>query len=440
MAGFVAVDFGTSNSAVALPDASKSASTPSVRLLALEGGERTMPTAVFYRADTPTRQLEAERLYGRAAIAAYVEGIEGRLMRSMKSLLGSSLLDQRTDVGGGRAVRYRDVVTGYLRELKARAEAEAGTPLTRVVLGRPVFFVDDEPARDAQAQAALEAAAKAVGFTEVQFQYEPIAAALDHEATVAAERLVLVADIGGGTSDFSLVRVGPSRRGRIDRRDDILASHGVHRAGTDFDRHVELAAILPLMGYRTRRTLRQGEALGAPTAELPNGIYFDLATWHLINTVYAPARLAELRSMKSWYAEPRHHARLLTVLEERLGHALAAAAEAAKIEVAQRGLAPVDLSLVEPGLATLLREADAAAALEGDVAAIVAAAVETARLAGVAPAAVQDLYFTGGSTGLAPLVDRIAAQFPAAVRVRGDRFASVAQGLGIHARTVFGAG
>jgi hypothetical chaperone protein len=440
MAGFVAVDFGTSNSAVALPDTRKSASGPGVRLVALEGSERTMPTAVFYRADTPARQLEAERLYGRAAIAAYVEGIEGRLMRSMKSLLGSSLLDQRTDVGGGRAVRYRDVVTGYLRELKLRAEAEAGAPLTRVVLGRPVFFVDDEPARDAQAQGALEAAAQAVGFTEVQFQYEPIAAALDHEATLQAERLVLVADIGGGTSDFSLVRVGPSRRGRIDRRDDILASHGVHRAGTDFDRHVELAAILPLMGYRTRRALRQGEVPGAPTAELPNGIYFDLATWHLINTVYAPARLAELRSMKSWYAEPRHHTRLLTVLEERLGHALAAAAEAAKIEVAQRGLAPVDLSLVEPGLATLLREADAAAALEGDVAAIVAAAVETARLAGVAPAAVQDLYFTGGSTGLAPLVDRIAAQFPAAVRVRGDRFASVAQGLGIHARTVFGAG
>jgi hypothetical chaperone protein len=212
---------------------------------------------VFYRADTPARQLEAERLYGRAAIAAYVEGVEGRLMRSMKSLLGLSLLDQRTDVGGGRAVRYRDVVTGYLRELKARAEAEAGASLSRVVLGRPVFFVDDEPARDAQAQAALEAAAQAVGFTEVQFQYEPIAAALDHEATLQAERLVLVADIGGGTSDFSLVRVGPSRRGRIDRRDDILASHGVHRAGTDFDRHVELAAILPLMGYRTRRALRQ---------------------------------------------------------------------------------------------------------------------------------------------------------------------------------------
>jgi hypothetical chaperone protein len=433
MAGFVAVDFGTSNSAVALPEPGGG-----VHLVALERGEPTMPTAVFYRADTPAHQLEAERLYGRAAIAAYVEGVEGRLMRSMKSLLGSSLLDQRTDVGGGRAVRYRDVVTGYLRELKARAEAAAGGPLSRVVLGRPVFFVDDEPARDAQAQAAMATAAHAVGFAEVQFQYEPIAAALHHEASVTSERLVLVADIGGGTSDFSLVRVGPTRRGRADRRDDILANHGVHKAGTDFDRHVELATILPLLGYRSRRAPRQGEPADTDTAELPNGIYFDLATWHLINTVYAPARLAEWRGMKSWYRDPRHHVRLMTVLEERLGHALAAAAEAAKIEVAQRGLAPVDLSLVEPGLATLLREADAAAALEADLAAIVAAARDTARLAGVAPAAVQDLFFTGGSTGLAPLVDRIAAEFPAAVRVQGDRFASVAQGLGLHARSVFG--
>jgi hypothetical chaperone protein len=433
MAGFVAIDFGTSNSAAALP-----AHGGGVELVPLEGAERTMPTAVFYRADTPPQQLEPERLVGRAAIAAYVEGVDGRLMRSMKSLLGSSLLDQRTEVGGGRAVRYHEVVTGYLRELKTRAEARAGVPLRRAVLGRPVFFVDDDPARDAQAQAALAQAARAVGFAELEFQYEPIAAALDHESTVGSERLVLVADIGGGTSDFTLVRVGPERRGRPDRRDDILASHGVHRAGTDFDRQVELAAILPLLGHRSRRAPRAGDAPGVPTAELPSGLYFDLATWHLINTVYAPARLAELRGMKAWYAEPRHHARMMTVLEERLGHALAAAAEAAKIEVAQRGLAPVDLGLVEPGLATLLREADAAAALEPDFGAIVAAARETVRLAGVAPGAVQDLYFTGGSTGLAPLVDRIAAEFPAATRVRGDRYASVAQGLGLHARAVFG--
>ena len=428
--GFVAIDFGTSNSAEALPQAD------GVRLVALEGGLPTMPTAVFYRADTPTQQFEAERLYGRAAIAAYVEGIDGRLMRSMKSILGSSLLDQGTDIGAGRAVRYRDVVVGYLRHLKHCAEQEAGRSLPRVVLGRPVFFVDDDAQRDAQAQAALEAAARSVGFTEVEFQYEPIAAALDYEARAPREQLVLVADIGGGTSDFSLVRVGPSRRGRLQRRDDILASHGVHLAGTDFDRHVELAAILPLLGYRTLRPAKPGES----PREVPSGAYFDLATWHLINTVYAPARIAELRSMKDWYVDARHHRRLMTTVQERLGHALAGAAEQAKIDVAQQGSAQIDLSVLEAALATTLAETQAAAAIESDLERIVQAAQETARMAGVAPDAIDALYFTGGSTGLTPLVDRIAAGFAAAERVRGDRFASVAQGLGQHARVVFGAG
>ncbi|MDO9092259.1 MAG: Hsp70 family protein [Rubrivivax sp.] len=426
--GFVAIDFGTSNSAVALPRAEGG-----VRLVELELGQPTMPTAVFYRADTPPQQLDAERLYGRAAVAAYVEGVDGRLMRSMKSILGSNLLDQSTDIGGGRAIKYRDVVVGYLRHLKARAEAEAGHAVSRAVMGRPVFFVDDEPARDAQAQAALAAAAHAVGFTELHFQYEPIAAALDYESQVTTESLVLVADIGGGTSDFSLVRVGPARRGRAERRDDILANHGVHLAGTDFDRHVELACILPLLGYRTLRPAKAGET----PREVPSGIYFDLATWHLINTVYAPARLAEMRSMKSWYADPRHHTRLLTTLEEKLGHALAGAAERAKIDVALHGRADVDLGLLETGLATTLLERDASAALESDLERIVQAAAETARMAGVSPGQVQALYFTGGSTGLTPLVDRISACFPTAQQVRGDRFASVAQGLGWHARAVF---
>lgn len=427
--GHAAIDFGTSNSAVALPQGAAGS-----RLVALEPGFTTMPTAVFYRADTPPQQREAERLYGRAALMGYVDGIDGRLMRSMKSILGAELLDQSTDIGGGRSVRYRDVVTGYLRRLRQLAEVEAGAPITHVVLGRPVFFVDGDPARDTRAQAALEQAARAVGFAEVQFQYEPIAAALDHEDKIEREQLVLVADIGGGTSDFSLVRVGPSRRGRAERRDDILGNHGVHLAGTDFDRHLELAAILPLLGYRSLRPARPGET----PREVPHGVYFDLATWHLINTVYAPARLAELRAMRTWYAEPRHHARLMATVTQRLGHALAAAAERAKIDVAEHGRATIDLQALERGLATTLLEAGAAVAIEADLARIVAAARETARLAGVATEAIDVLYFTGGSTGLTPLVDRIAACFPTAARVRGDRYASVAHGLGLHARALFG--
>lgn len=421
---YCAIDFGTSNSAVAVPDGAAG-----MRLVELEPGHSTMPTAVFYFVEGPEHD-GPPRAFGRAAVAAYVDGLDGRLMRSMKSILGSSLVEQTTDVGGGRGVRYLDIVAGYLRHLKRRAEASAGAAIERAVLGRPVFFVDDEPQRDAQAQAALESAARAAGFRDIQFQYEPIAAAFDYERGVTAEQLVLVADIGGGTSDFSLVRVGPARMARLERKDDILANHGVHIAGTDFDRRIELAAILPAFGYGARGP----SVAGATAREVPSAVYFDLATWHLINTVYSPQRVAELRGMRAFYADTRQHDRLMTVLTERLGHELAARAEAAKIAVADGGTTRIDLSHVERGLAAELDEARALAALEADLQRIVAAARDTLRQAGLAPARLDALYFTGGSTGLRVLAQRIAAAFPAARVVHGDRFASVAAGLGVYAQ------
>jgi len=428
--GYCAIDFGTSNSAVALP----ARDGAGVELVPLEQAFTGMPTAVFYAVEGLAAHHAPQRLYGRAAIAAYVEGTEGRLMRSMKSILGSDLVQRSTEVGGGHSVRYLDVIGSYLRHLRTRAEARAGGTIERAVIGRPVFFVDDDPARDAGAQAALARVAREVGFTDVQFQYEPIAAAFDHEQTVDREQTVLVADIGGGTSDFSVVRVGPQRRTRLDRRADILANHGVHVAGTDFDRRVELACILPLAGYGA---LGPPRGDGGAAREVPSGIYFDLATWHLINTCYAPARVLEWRGMRDWYADPRLHARLMTVLQERLGHALAARAEQAKIAVSEVPAAPIDLGLVEPGLASLLREPQAMAAIGADSERIVQAARETLRQAGLKPARLDAMYFTGGSTGLQSLVAAIAAVAPAARPVRGDRFASVATGLGVHARRLF---
>ena len=425
-----AIDFGTSNSAVALP----AADGARVRLVALEDGFTGMPTAVFYAVEGLAAHQQPQRLYGRAAIAAYVEGTEGRLMRSMKSILGSTLVERSTEVGGGHSVRYLDVIGSYLRHLKATAEASAGAPIERVVLGRPVFFVDDEPERDAAAQDALARVAREVGFADVRFQYEPIAAAFDHEQAVQHEQTVMVADIGGGTSDFSVVRVGPQRRMRVDRRDDILANHGVHVAGTDFDRRIELQHILPLAGHGAFGPPRSD---GAAPREVPSGIYFDLATWHLINTCYTPARVLEWRGMRDWYADERLHARLMTILTQRLGHALIARAEDAKIAVSGVPAAPIDLDVVESGLATLLREPQAMDAIAADRERIVGAAREALRQAGLTPDRLDAMYFTGGSTGLQPLVDAIAAVAPKATIVRGDRFASVATGLGVHARRVY---
>jgi len=416
---FCAIDFGTSNSAVAIPDAAGA-----MRLIELEPGQRTMPTAVFYFAEGRHDADGPPRAFGRAAVAAYVDGHDGRLMRSMKSILGSPLIEQTTDVGGGRGAKYSDIVAGYLRRLRR----QAGEP-TQAVLGRPVFFVDGEPERDATAQSQLEACARAAGFREVHFQYEPIAAAFDFEQQATREQIVLVADIGGGTSDFSIVRVGPERMARLARRDDILASHGVHIAGTDFDRHIELAGLLQEFGYRS---------FGPTGRELPSGVFFDLATWHLINTCYAPLRVAEWRNMKSWFSDVRQHARLMTVLEERLGHELAARAEGAKIAISGGADTTVDLSHVEPGLVLPLSEKTAVDALRADLDRIITTAHETVALAGLKAGQIDALYFTGGSTGLRLLVDGMAAGFPAAARVTGDRFASVATGLGLHAQRLFG--
>ncbi len=431
---FCAIDFGTSNSAVALPQADAMALVP------LEGSARTMPTAVYYYAEGAHDADGPPRAFGRAALAAYVDGHDGRLMRSMKSILGSDLLDRHTDVGGGRSVKYADVVAGYLKRLKRVAEAaQGGRALTHAVLGRPVYFVDDDPARDAQAQAALEACARAVGFEQLAFQFEPIAAAFDYERQTTREQTVLVADIGGGTSDFSVVRVGPARMQQTDRREDILAHHGIHIAGTDFDRRIALAGPMRALGHGSLGPARAD----GPAREVPTGITFDLATWHLINTCYTPAVIAEMRLRKADYADPAEHRRLMTVLEDHLGHHLASLAEEGKIDLSgsdgRRDPADVhafDLGLIETGLSWPMQRRESHTALAEDVAAIAAAAQDTVRRAGLA--SVDALYFTGGSTGLAHLVEAIAAPFPQALRVQGDPLASVAQGLGIHARRVFG--
>jgi hypothetical chaperone protein len=419
MTSFCAIDFGTSNSAVALPVTAGGA----MRLAPVEGDHTTLPTAVFFNVDEHTRE------FGRAALASYIDGFDGRLMRSMKSILGSPLAESTTDLGDGSAIRYTEIITIFLDHLKRSAERCSGAPITRAVLGRPVFFVDEDPRADQLAQDQLEAAARGVGFRDIEFQYEPIAAAFDYESRLAEEGLVLVADIGGGTSDFSLVRVGPQRMTRLERKEDVLAHHGVHVAGTDFDRRVELATILREVGY---------QSLDPEGREVPNRIYFDLATWHLINTIYTPKRTTELKLMRHLYPDVRHHDRLMRVVEQRLGHALTARAEEAKIGVSAGGETMIDLESVEADLRLAFGDAQLVDAGREETRRIVQAARDTVQAAGVAPAQVSALYFTGGSTGLAFLTQALAEAFPEAQAVFGDRLASVATGLGIHAQRLFG--
>jgi hypothetical protein len=259
------LDFGTSNSAIGIVRGD------AVALAPLEDDKTLMPSAVFF-------DYEAHRvLFGSDAIAAYAGQTEGRLMRALKTILGSPLIDEKTSLGS-RMVALTEVVGIFVRHLKHKAEAFAGQEITAVVHGRPVHFVDSDAEADARAQAVLETIARQAGFNHVVFVPEPIAAAWHYEQTVQAEQLVLIADIGGGTSDFSVVRIGPQRRGRIDRSGDILATAGVRIGGTDFDSALSLAAVMPLLGLGTR--------LVEKDLPMPNALYHELANWATINFAY----------------------------------------------------------------------------------------------------------------------------------------------------------
>src|SRR5712691_3052816 len=218
------LDFGTSNTTLGV-----AATGGSPHLVPLENQATTLPSAVFFDFDSATMAV------GQAAIDAYVADGDGRFMRALKSVLGTALIDEETTLRNAR-IGFRAVTARFLGEVKRRAEATCGTVLDTVVHGRPVRFVDGDDAADARAERALAEIARGIGFRHVAFQFEPIAAAFAYERQIVREEIALVADIGGGTSDFSIVRLGPDRRNRVERAADILGNEGVRVGGTDFDR------------------------------------------------------------------------------------------------------------------------------------------------------------------------------------------------------------
>jgi hypothetical chaperone protein len=418
MANACGVDFGTSNSTVGLVSPGRPA------LLALEDGKPTLPSVVFFNAD------DEEVSYGRAALADYLAGYEGRLMRSLKSLLGTSLIDGQTEVGG-RALPFRMLLAHFIGEVKRRGEQAAGRPFDSAVFGRPVFFVDDSGAADQLAEDTLAEVARAVGFKHIAFQYEPIAAAFDYESRIEREELVLIADIGGGTSDFSLVRLGPDRAGRAERRDDILATGGVHIGGTDFDKYLSLSSVMPLLGYGSRMS---------NNSEIPSSYYFNLATWHTINLAYTKKTWTQLADVVRDAREPDKLGRLQRLIDARAGHWLAMKVEEGKIALSEAPAVSLELDRLSPPHALSLQRHEFDAAIGHLIDSVDQTVLKLLADAGVAASEVDTVFFTGGSSGVLALRERIGALLPAARKVEGDLFGSIGAGLAIDAARKFGPG
>jgi hypothetical chaperone protein len=412
------LDFGTSNSAIGLMRGNVPMLAP------VEGSDTLIPSAVFFDYETKGRIL-----FGADAIGTYVGQHDGRLMRALKSILGSPLIDEKTALGS-RLVPLTEVVEIFVRHLKDKAEAFAGEELTAVVHGRPVRFVDSDDAADAKAERVLKGIANRVGFHHVAFVYEPIAAAYHYEETATGEETVLIADIGGGTSDFTVIRIGPRRRALPDRSADILSNAGVRIGGTDFDSLLSLDAVMPLLGLGTQ--------LVKKNLPMPNSLYFELASWPTINFTYTFQNERMLLELIAGSREPEKVARLLKVIRARLGHRIAFAVEDSKIELSEEDTASLALDFIEAELAAIATRRGFDHAIAARTERLNTTAAKCIADAGLKPQAIHTIFFTGGSSRVPAVREAISRAAPTARVATGSDFLSVALGLTREAQKRFG--
>lgn len=402
------IDFGTSNSAAGYVRDGKP------QLIKLVGQETTMPTTFFF--DFETRRT----LIGEPANQALLEGMDGRFMRALKRVLGTTLMHEKRQILNKR-ITFVEIIAGFLREIKMRAEADTGLTFDSVISGRPVVFHGVNDPREQQAEDDLRACYLAAGFKEVAFMAEPEAAAIASGALEQSGEVGLIVDIGGGTSDFSLFRSGNDGV-------DILANHGVRIGGTDFDRAINIDRVMPLMGKGT--VLRKW--IGKGTSPVPHAIFNDMATWEKIPFLYTAQNRRLVAEMAQLSHEPEKLNRMAAILEDELGHELAFAVERGKI-AANSGDAKsvIDLGLVERGLSAQLPTEALASVLSEYSQALHRGAQETLVLAGLEAKDVERVIYVGGSSLLTMVSDTMKAQFPDAEHSFTEVFTAVTDGLAL---------
>lgn len=411
------LDFGTSNSTLGIVDAH---GTP--QLLQLEAEEPTIPSVLFFN-------FENDQVYfGRTAIEEYISGADGRMLRALKSVLGSSLMNDQTRIKAER-MPFTKILGIFLDELKQRAQNEVNGDLEQVVVGRPVHFVDDDEAADKRAEGQLRTAVEAQGFKHIEFQFEPIAAALDYEHRISDEKLALVVDIGGGTSDFTAVRLSPERAQNIDRKSDILGTAGVHVGGTDFDRLLSMSSVMPLMGL--------GSLTKTGNRSLPVGPYYDLATWHRINRLYTRQTMVDLRSTRQEAQQVALVEKLIAIVAGRYGHLLASSVEQAKIDLTELSHLNWHFVVDEVSLSLKMTKEGLNGAIQDAVNRIPQTIQHMLSTSGIKPSDIDTLIMTGGSTQIPTVRQSFNALFPDAEFVKMDAFGSVGLGLALEASRRF---
>ncbi len=425
MARAVGVDFGTTNSALAMSDGR---GAPRLASFAREDGSQTQTfrSILYFEREGRRDMLE---LAGPRAIERYLDADEpGRLVQSLKSFLASR--DFASTSVFGQPYRLEALIAIILRQLREQAESQLGELPARVVVGRPVRFAGtSEPADSELALSRLRAAFHKAGYPEVVFEYEPVAAAYHYERELDHDELILIGVFGGGTSDFSLLRVGPSLRNQPRGPDSILGNEGVALAGDAFDGRVVRNIVAPLLGLGQRYRSVFGKLL-----PVPSWIYSHLQRWHHLSFLRTPRTLQILFDLRREAQQPEQLDALLHLVQADLGFELFRAVETTKLALSAGRrtsfrFANDPIAIDEP-----VERPDFERWIEPELEEIAACVDGLLERAGVATSEVDRVFLTGGSS-LVPIVRGLFASRFGEARIRsGGELTSVASGLALRAR------
>jgi hypothetical chaperone protein len=423
----IGIDFGTTNSSVALANPKGT-----VELVSFPTAAATAESfrSVLY--------LEQHKQAGRTQIKSFSgpSGIErylyaehkGRLIQSLKSYLTSRTLTG-TEVFG-RRYTIEDLISRILTDLRLRAEQQFGQPVRHATVGRPVRFVGaDTTEDDAFALERLREAFTHAGFESVDFEMEPIAAAYAYESTLDHDELILIGDFGGGTSDFSLIHVGPSIRKRGHTAKDLLGNSGLGLAGDAFDARIVRKLVSPALGADSL-----ARSLNKLLPAVPAWIYANLERWHYLSFLKTRNVNQILKSARANALEPEKIEALITLIDEDLGYQLHQAVQRLKVELSNKESAIFSFRDGSMDIQSSVTRTEFEFWIDEDLRSIEQCVDGLFETTGIAPRMVDRVFLTGG-TSFVPAVRRIFETRFTAERVRtGDEFTSVARGLALRAR------
>ncbi len=406
-------DFGTSNSAIGIIE------NGAVTMVPLESESSLIRTALFIDDE------EREILYGNRAVQSYLDGCEGRLMRSIKSVLGTPLIDQKTNVLN-KMVPFHNIIGLFISESKRRAEQYCNQEIESVVLGRPVRFNDDDDEMDAQAENILREIALEKGFKQVAFQLEPIAAAKAFQHNHAIEGNLLIVDIGGGTSDFTILTPD------VTEGYQVLGTAGIHIGGTNLDKALALKKVMPELGMGTLVRIANGSDINIPTTW-----FHSLSTWHEINSLYPSTVIHEIRNFLATSHDKRRTRRLIDVLNHKLGHQILEEVESCKKQLSDSMETTIPLNEIEDELSIEVSKGELEAIIEPDISSVKNKIGELIIQCGLTNESIDLVFYTGGTTLIPSVRNSINNLFPNARMLTGDMLHSVGIGLTLDARERF---